>query len=123
VVAELSLRLTANQGAPAEARSALRYLHPEIPVELMQVVLLLTSELVANSVRHAGTRLVAVHCEALPQHVRIEVTDDGPGFLPEPRAPDRVSPGGWGLHLVDELSSRWGVVDGRGVQVWFEIDR
>jgi anti-sigma regulatory factor (Ser/Thr protein kinase) len=123
VVAELSLRLTANQGAPAEARRALRYLHGDIPVELMQVVLLLTSELVANSVSHAGTRMVAVHYEAVPQRVRVEVTDDGSGFVPAPRAPDRVSPGGWGLHLVDELSSRWGVVDGGRAQVWFEIDR
>ena len=30
--------------------------------------------------------------------------------------------GGWGLHLVQTLSNRWGVHEG-STHVWFEIDR
>jgi hypothetical protein len=30
--------------------------------------------------------------------------------------------GGWGLHLVQTLSDRWGVYQG-STHVWFEIDR
>ena len=30
--------------------------------------------------------------------------------------------GGWGLHLVQTLSDRWGVYEG-STHVWFEIDR
>jgi anti-sigma regulatory factor (Ser/Thr protein kinase) len=94
-----------------------------VPLDLLQVVLLLTSELVSNAVRHGGTRLVAIRCEAVPQHVRVEVFDEGSGFVPQRRSPDRNSAGGWGLELVDELSSRWGLADSRGARVWFEIDR
>jgi anti-sigma regulatory factor (Ser/Thr protein kinase) len=123
VVAELSLRLAAGPDAPAEARTALRRFHPELPVELMQVLVLLTSELVANAVRHAGARLVGIRCEVVSHRVRVEVADEGPGFVPKPRARDRSTAGGWGLHLVEELSARWGVADGHGARVWFELDR
>jgi anti-sigma regulatory factor (Ser/Thr protein kinase) len=123
VVAELSLQIAGGPDAPSEARSALRRFHPELPVDLMQVIVLLASELVANAVKHAASELVSIRCAIAPQHVRVEVADEGPGFTPEPTAPDPGTIGGWGLHLVDELSSRWGVVDGPGARVWFEIDR
>jgi anti-sigma regulatory factor (Ser/Thr protein kinase) len=89
----------------------------------MQIVVLLASELVSNAVKHANAALIEIRCEVVPQSVRIEVVDAGPGFdaIPSVRNPDAV--GGWGLHLVDELSTRWGVVDATGARVWFEIDR
>jgi serine/threonine-protein kinase RsbW len=123
LVAELSLRIPGGPGAPAEARRALRRFHTELPVEVTQIMTLLTSELVANAVRHAGARLVELTCSAAAERVRVEVADagDGSGRKPLPRAPDHT--GGWGLHMLDELSSRWGVIDGTGTRVWFEIDR
>ena len=40
------------------------------------------------------------------------------------RAPSpKEEPGGFGLLLVDQLSSRWGVDGGDDYTVWFEIDR
>jgi hypothetical protein len=31
--------------------------------------------------------------------------------------------GGWGLHIVDNLASRWGIEDqGARTVVWFEIE-
>jgi hypothetical protein len=34
----------------------------------------------------------------------------------------KTEPGGWGLHMVEALTERWGVRDG-STHVWFEIDR
>ena len=102
---------------------ALRRAHPELPPELMQVVVLLASELVSNAVRHAEAHAVAVRFEVMNSHVRVEVTDEGPGFDPTGLAPQPERQGGWGLRLVDELASRWGATDGNGFKVWFELDR
>jgi anti-sigma regulatory factor (Ser/Thr protein kinase) len=123
VVAELSLQIAGGPDAPSEARGALHRFYPELPPELMQVIVLLASELVANAVKHANAASVAIRFAVLPEHVRVEVADEGPGFDQKPPTPDPSGVGGWGLHLVDELSSRWGVSDGQGARVWFEVDR
>jgi len=123
VVAELSLRIQGGPGAPAEARTALRRFHPDLPPDLMQVVVLLVSELVSNAVRHAGAESVAVRFGVQNNHVRVEVEDDGPGFDPKVPPPEADREGGWGLRLVDELASRWGAADARSFSVWFELDR
>jgi anti-sigma regulatory factor (Ser/Thr protein kinase) len=123
VVAELTLQIAGGPDAPSDARTALRRAHPELPRDLMQMVVLLTSELVSNAVKHAESNSIAVRCAVTPQCVRVEVADQGPGFEPDPAKIDPSRVGGWGLHLVDELSSRWGVADGPGSRVWFEIDR
>jgi anti-sigma regulatory factor (Ser/Thr protein kinase) len=123
LVAELSLQIAGGPDAPSEARAALRRFHPELAPDLMQVIVLLASELVANAVKHARAELVAIRFAVLPGHVRVEVADEGPGFTEIPAKPEPSQVGGWGLHLVDELSSRWGVVDTPGARVWFEIDR
>jgi anti-sigma regulatory factor (Ser/Thr protein kinase) len=123
VVAQLSLRLVGGPDAPADARRAMRRYYPDLTPDLMQVAVLLLSELVSNAVKHADAASIAVRFEVMKAYLRIEVADDGPGFgLREP-VPEPGGIGGWGLHLVDELSSRWGVVDGSGTRVWFEIDR
>jgi signal transduction histidine kinase len=95
----------------------------ELSPDVLEVMTLLTSELVANAVRHADARFVEVTCGVESRHVRVEVADagDGSGLKPVPREPDYT--GGWGLYMVEELASRWGVAGGRGTRVWFEIDR
>ena len=123
VVAELTLQIAGGPDAPSDARTALRRAHPDLPPDLMQVVVLLASELVSNAVKHADSNSISVRCAVTPQCVRVEVTDQGPGFAPDPGPMDLSRVGGWGLHVVDELSSRWGVADGPGSRVWFEIDR
>lgn len=122
VVAELSLQIAGGPGAPAEARAALRRFHPELAAELLQVVVLLASELVANAVRHAGADPIGIRFAIISDTIRVEVADEGPGFRPEipPEEPGRA--GGWGLRLVDELADRWGVAESDGSRVWFEID-
>jgi signal transduction histidine kinase len=89
----------------------------------MQVIVLLASELVANAVRHARADLIAIRFSVVPDYVRVEVGDEGPGFDPA-IPPENPGPaGGWGLRLVDELADRWGVAADEGSRVWFEVDR
>jgi signal transduction histidine kinase len=89
----------------------------------MQIVVLLASELVSNAVKHGGAESVGLRCAVAADHVRVEVRDNGPGFARRIVKPDPSGVGGWGLHLVDELSSRWGIVGGEGARVWFEVAR
>ena len=123
MVAELSLQIVGGPDAPSEARTAFRRFHPELPPDQMQIVVLLASELVSNAVKHADAESIAIRFQVLPEQIRVEVADEGPGFEPDPATIDASRVGGWGLHLVDELSSRWGVLDGPGSRVWFELDR
>jgi hypothetical protein len=85
-------------------------------------VSLLVTELVTNGVRHAGTSLELVltfdgAC------LRIAATDGDPR-PPVARNRQELTVGGWGLTLIDALSTEWGtdVYDGRGKTVWLEID-
>ena len=58
------------------------------------------------------------------EHVRVEVSDTGPGFDPDelPRPGESKREGGWGWSS-SSLASRWGVdSDGTGTMVWFEMD-
>lgn len=123
MVAELSLQIAGGPDAPGEARAALRRSHPELAPELMQIVVLLASELVSNAVKHADAQSIAIRFQVLPGQVRVEVANEGPAFEPEPAKIDASRVGGWGLYLVEELSSRWGVAGDQGARVWFEIDR
>ena len=90
-------------------------------------VVLLVSELVTNSVRHAGldaSQPLQLSLQADGEVVRIAVRDPGPGFRP-PKAPtDPGHVGGWGLVLVDQLAEKWGVEhDGEANVVWCELKR
>src|SRR5713101_5063483 len=97
-----------------------------LEAEMLDQATLLVSELVTNSVRHGGLRPdqeIELTVEASPQRLRVEVAEPGDGFdvehAPRPRQDDPE--GGWGLFLVDSLSSAWGV-EGNGVtRVWFEM--
>jgi anti-sigma regulatory factor (Ser/Thr protein kinase) len=88
--------------------------------ELADTALLLVSELVTNSVRHACTSL-ALRLEVAGTSLRIEVRDHEPR-RPQPRTPDGLEESGFGLVLVDALASKWGVYDTTtGKAVWAEL--
>jgi anti-sigma regulatory factor (Ser/Thr protein kinase) len=109
--------------APSAARRAIERLNDRIAPDVVPDVKLLVSELITNSVKYGGDGEVQLKVEAEdPRKLRIEVIDQGVGFVPVERDRPATEVGGWGLHLVQTLSDRWGVYEG-STHVWFEIDR
>jgi transcriptional regulator with XRE-family HTH domain/anti-sigma regulatory factor (Ser/Thr protein kinase) len=106
--------------APALARAALATTAIGIPVEAFDAAALLTSELVTNSVRHSRSDWVEVAILLTADVLRIEVSDQDPHTI-RPRTPDLD--GGWGLTIVGEVATRWGVErQSAGKTVWTEYD-
>jgi anti-sigma regulatory factor (Ser/Thr protein kinase) len=104
--------------APRRAREWVRGVLPLEP-DCEEVVLLMLSELVANSVRHSGRASegdVDIIVRNADHTVRIEVRDPGPGSGVEPTP----SPDHSGLRIVESLADRWGVTYDP-TNVWFEV--
>lgn len=122
IVAGGSARFPSDRTASRLARGFVREHAEGADEELLGIVDVLVSEVVANAVLHAGSE-PRVRVELGPELLRVEVADDDP-TPPRRRRPDVGSPGGRGLLLLDELASRWGSepTDG-GKVVWFEVDR
>jgi anti-sigma regulatory factor (Ser/Thr protein kinase) len=121
----IELELESGPAAASEARAAVGMLDGRADPDVLDDVRLLLSEIVTNAVRHSGSpseAKIGLSVSAARGAVRVEVTDAGLGFAPAPRSAPWTQAGGWGLHLVDSLASRWGVDRGPRVRVWFEID-
>jgi anti-sigma regulatory factor (Ser/Thr protein kinase) len=94
---------------------------------LLDTATLLTSELVTNAVRHAGTPLRLSVSRAARDRVRVAVTDRAPDRRLHLRRPSIADDGGRGLFLVGELADDWGcddaIDDGDDADktVWFEL--
>jgi anti-sigma regulatory factor (Ser/Thr protein kinase) len=120
----LSLRLQGGPEAAARARRAISGLRADIDPPLMETLRLLITELVTNSVKHAGAETVVVKVLVGRSAVLTEVTDEGPGFDPTDTGRPRQDSTGWGLFLVERLAHRWGVrQEGDATRVWFELVR
>jgi anti-sigma regulatory factor (Ser/Thr protein kinase) len=124
VVTAHTLELAGGRFAAARARARFSELMGDRLGEddLFDVSVLL-SELVTNSVRHAGVdenATVIVHLAIASDVLRVEVCDQGPGFEPPPITRPAAGVGGSGLLLVDRMSSSWGVAADDGTCVWFE---
>lgn len=112
---ELTLRIAVGTDAPRVSRSLAAEMRPHVGSRFDDILLIL-SELVTNSVRHAtDTDEVLVSIRATEDNVRLEVTDRGQGFAPS--SPTR----GKGLHIVDRLADRWGVSVDDACTVWVEL--
>jgi anti-sigma regulatory factor (Ser/Thr protein kinase) len=110
--------------APQAARRAIEQCFAAyIDSDRLASIELLTTELVSNAVRHGGAQegeVVVLHLAMAPGCLRVEVCDRGEGF--EPGLPTPYGEGGYGLFLVSEVSSRWGVSNEDGNCAWFELD-
>lgn len=88
--------------------------------EFSDDAMLLTSELAANAVEHAGTPF-AVTVITGPDILRVEVSDEScqaPTMLCPPDGAER----GRGLQIVGRVAARWGVdIKLSGKAVWFEL--
>jgi len=123
VFAEIDIRLRPDVNSPAEARRSLEALRPSLNDLLVDDAVLLVSEIVSNSVRHASldeSDAIQVRVRGSDSTLHIDVTDPGPGFDPE-RLERAESEGGWGLRLLDRLATRWGVEPNDVTKVWFEL--
>lgn len=97
-----------------------------LPAPLLEDALLLVSELVTNSIRHAGLHPedpVRVCAGMSGERLRVDVIDGGRISHPiQIAGAIRPAPGaesGWGLYLVEHLAARWGRGPGR---YWFELE-
>ena len=125
VISRLHLQLRPSPQAAGEGRHSLDRLEGAIDGSDLDILKLLITELITNSVRHGDHESwIQLDIEIYSNAVRVQVVDQGTGFQPkespEPHA-DRL--GGWGLTLVDRLADRWGVVPEGATRVWFELNR
>lgn len=106
--------------AASVARRVVRGLREALPSQVVSDVALLVTELVANSVRHAGLGRedrIHVRIHLTRDRLAVEVVDEGLGFRPSDR-----TEAGWGLYLVDRVADRWGIQRDGPTVAWFEID-
>jgi len=110
---------------PPSASGARRFVNAalgrwDVPGQVVEIALLLTSELVTNAYRHAECD-AQVSVVRRPGMVRVEVRDAGGGRV-QRRALDPAQPDGRGLNIVDALATRWGSATSEsGTLVWFEL--
>jgi hypothetical protein len=94
---------------------------------ILQDARLLASELVTNSVRHgdleSGTPIV-LRMDLTAKTLRLEVENAGTaGAVTSRSVGRRKGDGGYGLELVELLSTRWGVSRDHNTSVWLEMGR
>jgi anti-sigma regulatory factor (Ser/Thr protein kinase) len=119
------IRVPGGPEAPAQVRSRLeRQLADELDAERLADIRLLATEVVSNSVRHGrvdSDGWVSAAVSAADGTLRVEVRDSSRGGHPEARTPDYEDGGGFGLFLLDQIASRWGVERDPNLCVWFEL--
>jgi serine/threonine-protein kinase RsbW len=91
----------------------------------------LLTEAISNSIlfgaRGDPARRVRVQAALTEENIRLEVTDDGPGFdpgeVPDPTLPDKIARSiGRGLFLIKNLADRVEFND-RGNTIWMTLPR
>lgn len=112
------LKVTATAKVPAARHALHRLAALVLTADAAGDVELMASEAITNAILHGlGGATVTVDCTE--KAMRVEVRDDGPGFLVAGRVDHRR-----GLTLIDALADRWGlVIDETGTCLFFEVDR
>lgn len=111
--------------AARQARQALSPLADLLERQAFDDLRLLVTEVVTNSLRHAGLGpgdVIDLTVNVEQGFVRVEVRDPGRGFDPQPHPRPQGEADGWGLHLLGRIAHRWGVTAEPATCVWFEID-
>jgi anti-sigma regulatory factor (Ser/Thr protein kinase) len=127
----LRLDLRREAQAPARARSAVGGWCPDLEggASQLETLLLLVSEVVTNAVIHSDAPAnapILLTASVSGEKIRVTVVDAGDGFpAPAQRRPGAadggISIGGYGLYVVAEAASRWGIDGEGGTRVWFEV--
>lgn len=124
-VAEVTIPIGTD--APAAARAVVaRCLARTVEEQVLESAQLIVSELVTNSLLHSGAGegdAVLVRVHLWRGTCRLEVQDPGGDGVVAPRPPRPQDGSGMGLHIVQTLSTRWGVVRASGgpTRVWAQL--
>ncbi len=120
----LELTLAPTISSAGEARACLQGLRSSYPDAAIDDLALLVTELVTNEVRHgAGHTGCSITVRVYPviAGLRVEVTNHSPAdhirIAHRTGGPD----GGFGLKIVDEVASSWGVARNDELTVWAEL--
>ena len=126
-MSEIAVALPAVPESIPRAREVLDGLRGQLDESVLDDLRLIVSELVTNSIRHAGLRAgdpIDLEVSVNRSTIRLELRDRGRGFAPPPSPANPFQESGWGLFLVSQLTDRWGVSTEDGVTtVWIEIHR
>jgi len=115
-----SVELPVSPRAPSQARRWVLERGSDLPRRQKDLLLLLVSELVTNSVRHSGAvpgERVQIALERGDGTIHVDVQDTGPGFDPRD-----LRAGPHGLQIVESEADRWGIERSGPTTVWFELD-
>src|SRR3954451_14294718 len=112
--------------AAGHARRVLaRWLVDVMPADRLGDIQLLVTEIVANCVRHGRVGedgQIDLIVSVADSVIRTEVRDTGIQADPRVRTPDLSGGGGFGMVLVERMSSAWGVDHEPNVVMWFELE-
>lgn len=109
--------------AQAEARQFVDSLVDHVPGLVLDDVRLVASELVGNSVKHAGNppgHPIHIKLQVRPDRLRLEVVDRSI-FDPNPETSDELREVRWGLLIVDRIAEAWGRIDPPEGGIWAEF--
>ncbi len=114
------ISLDPEPGATARARRfVVEQLGATASEAALHDVTLVASELVTNALLHGEGR-VELSLRTDRDRVRVEVLDQGSDAVIEIRERQPGMTRGWGLQIVDQLSERWGSLDGT-TRIWAEL--
>jgi anti-sigma regulatory factor (Ser/Thr protein kinase) len=126
-VPEIAVALPAMPESIPRSREVLEGLRGELDESVLDDLRLIVSELVTNSIRHAGLRTgdpITLEISVDETAIRLELRDRGRGFEPPATPANLYQESGWGLFLVSQLTDGWGVsTEGGLTRVWVEIRR
>lgn len=117
--------LSPSVSSAGEARRLVQSLRSLYPDAAIDDASLLVTELVTNEVRHGAGRSgcpIIVRVNPVIAGLRVEVVNPAPAE--DVRVALRSDPGpngGFGLRIVDEIASSWGVEINDSLTVWAEV--
>lgn len=122
----LDVALPVHPAAAGEARGALGARLGARDSASLHTLMLVTTELVTNSVRHAGLAAndrIGLQVRSRDDWIRVDVVDRGRRFVPHvPTVRDIEESSGRGLLFLDRMVERWGISQhAAGRRHWFEL--
>jgi anti-sigma regulatory factor (Ser/Thr protein kinase) len=120
----VTIRLDSTPEAPREARlfvlaTLLHWNHRDAA----PLVSLVATELVTNAVVHTPRGPIDLSLLLEGESLHVGVTDTSPSSVPQMRATGTDAQNGYGLHIVDTLSTAWGYeTTNGGKTVWADVD-